>query len=200
MDIALFDFDGTITIRESISCFLRYICRTKWEFYKKILPHLPYVFMYFCGLYPNWKLKQRILASFIRGMDEHEFRELAHRFGDERIDKILRPVAMERIAWHKSRGDRVVIVSAGIRDYIEPWALKNGIEDVIAVDLEVVDGKMTGNLNGLNCYGEEKARRIRSHIDLSEYGGIYAYGDTRGDKEMLAMADLAYYKFKELKH
>ena len=196
MDIGLFDFDGTITTRESISCFLRYICGSNFRFYRKIITHSHRILMYLAGIYPNWRLKQDILSSFIKGMPEEEFRQLAHKFADERIDNILRPIAIEKLNWHKARGDRIVIVSAGIKDYIEPWALKNGITDVIAVDLEVVDGKMTGRLNGLNCYGEEKVRRIKSSIDLSQYGTIYAYGDTKGDKEMLDMADTAYYRFR----
>ncbi len=198
MDIALFDFDGTITTKESISCFLMYISNTRIEFLKRISPHLPYILMYFLGIYPNWRLKQDILGSFVKGMEVERFRAFAYNFSRDRLNNILRPEAMGRIDWHKKRGDEIVIVSAGIKDYIEPWANQNGIRYVIAVDLEVINGKMTGRLNGENCYGREKVRRIKERFDLNKYKNIYAYGDTKGDKEMLAIADYAFYKFRPL--
>ncbi len=196
MNLALFDFDGTITTKESISCFLRYLCGSDGAFYVRIMPFIPKILLYLIGLYPNWRIKQDILAVFIKDMPETEFRQKAHKFAQSRIDMILRKEAMDRIMWHREQGDEIVIVSAGIRDYIEPWARSNGIDNVIAVELEVKEGKMTGMLDGLNCYGPEKVRRVKEALDLSKYDKIYAYGDTKGDIEMLNMADIAFYNFR----
>jgi phosphatidylglycerophosphatase C len=60
--------------------------------------------------------------------------------------------------------------------------------------LEVKNGVVTGKIDGKNCNGKEKAKRIKQAINLNEYDSIYAYGDSAGDKQMLALATYTYYK------
>jgi phosphoserine phosphatase len=66
---------------------------------------------------------------------------------------------------------------------------------IIATRLEIVDNRLTGKLASPNCYGPQKVERIRAALDLSRYGRIFAYGDSRGDREMLALADEKHYRF-----
>lgn len=98
--------------------------------------------------------------------------------------------------WHKEQGDRVVLVSASFEEYLGVWARKIGIE-VIATKMEVQGGKLTGRLATPNCYGAQKVARIRAQIDLTQFDEIYAYGDTRGDKEMLEIAKHKFYRVFE---
>ncbi|HEY0608667.1 MAG TPA: haloacid dehalogenase-like hydrolase, partial [Chitinophaga sp.] len=74
-----------------------------------------------------------------------------------------------------------------------PWCASMGIT-CIATQLEVKDERLTGNILGLNCNGEEKVCRIRAQYNLEQYENIYAYGDSNGDKAMLAIAGTAIYK------
>jgi HAD superfamily hydrolase (TIGR01490 family) len=114
---------------------------------------------------------------------------LAHRFCSEKIPKILRPKAMERIRWHQERGDLIAVVSACPRFILEPWCRLTDV-DIIATELEVDQQKrITGRIDGENCWGKEKVKRIRSRYDLSHFSEIYAYGDSKGDLPMLEIAD-----------
>ena len=104
---------------------------------------------------------------------------------------------MEKIVWHKEQGHKVVIVSASIECWLKPWCDKNGL-GLIATKLEIKDGRVTGKFLTKNCYGIEKANRVKEGYNLDDYDYIYAYGDSRGDKELLALAHESHYKpFRE---
>ncbi len=192
MNLALFDFDGTITYRESISEFLRYALG--WDFYPRLLGQWPYLLGYFLGLVDNQSVKERVLTATLSGRTLKEVADLGQRFAKERLPALVRPKALDRITWHQSRGDEVAIVSASLEVYLRPWAKGVGIRRVIGVELEERDGIVTGKILGKNCYGAEKTRRIREVFDLSQYDEIYAYGDSRGDREMLALATHPFFR------
>ena len=81
-----------------------------------------------------------------------------------------------------------------IADYLfETLGRNDGFDEVIASELEVVEGVVTGRLKGLNCWGPEKTRRLKESIGETTYT-LYAYGNSRGDKELLEMADYPFYK------
>ncbi len=192
MDLALFDFDGTITNRESIGEFIKFILGR--EFFFRMMPILPSLFLYLIGLYGNKQIKEKALTLAISGMEISKLEKKAQEFSSYVLPRFIREKAVERLRWHKDKGDDVVIVSAGLGIYIRPWAQANGIDKVIAMDLEVDRERCTGRLIGENCYGKEKVERIKREIKLDKYDKIYAYGDSRGDREMLAIADEAYYR------
>ena len=98
---------------------------------------------------------------------------------------------------HIERGDDVWIVTASLKDWIAPWAERRGVP-VIGTELEVKNGMLTGRLATPNCRGREKIVRIRQAVDLSGYSKVFAYGDSRGDREMLAMADEAVYRWNRV--
>ncbi len=130
-------------------------------------------------------------------MTEEKFMQVANEYSLKHIDTILRPKAMEKIAWHKEQGHKVVIVSASIECWLKPWCDKHGL-DLIATKLEIKDGTVTGKFLTKNCYGIEKANRAHEQYNLDDYDHIYAYGDSRGDKELLELADESFYKpFRE---
>jgi HAD superfamily phosphoserine phosphatase-like hydrolase len=87
----------------------------------------------------------------------------------------------------------IVIVSASPDNWLKAWCKQFGAA-LISTKLEVRDRKLTGKIDGKNCRGEEKVRRIRMQYDLSNYDEVYAYGDTKGDKPMLALATFAFYQ------
>jgi len=87
----------------------------------------------------------------------------------------------------------VVIVSASAQDWIKDWCAETGVS-MIATKLEVKEGKITGKIEGNNCHGKEKVRRINETYNLSDYNEIYCYGDSRGDKPMLGLGNISFYK------
>ena len=196
MKIALFDFDGTITTDDSLIKFIRFVVGdTKFIWGMAFLS--PMLAAYKLKLIPNYKAKQYMLSYFFKGMSEEEFMRVANEYSLKHIDTILRPKAMEKIVWHKEQGHKIVIVSASIECWLKSWCDANNL-DLIATKLEIKDGIVTGKFLTKNCYGAEKANRVKKQYNLSDYNYIYAYGDSRGDKELLTLADESFYKpFRE---
>lgn len=192
MKIALMDFDGTITKDDSLIKFIRFVVGDVKALWGMILLS-PMLVTYKLKLIPNYKAKQMMLTYFFKGMEEQQFQKVAEEYSLRHIDTILRPKAMEKIAWHKEQGHKVVIVSASIECWLKPWCDNHGL-DLIATRIEMKEGLVTGKLFTKNCYGIEKANRVKEAYALSDYEYIYAYGDSRGDYELLALADEDFYR------
>ena len=184
--LALFDFDGTITKDDSLLKFLRFAVGDV-KFIIGLFFLSPILVLYKLKLIPNYKAKQRMLSWFLKGYSEDEFRKIANEYSLNYIDKIVRPKAMQKIAWHKEQGHKIVVVSASMECWLKPWCDKNELE-LIATKLEIKNGIVTGRFKTKNCYGIEKAVRVREIYNLDDYDHIYAYGDSRGDTELLELA------------
>ena len=192
MKLALFDFDGTITTDDSLIKFVRFVVGDT-KFIWGMIHISPMLTAYKLKIIPNYKAKQYMLSYFFKGMSEEKFLQVASEYSLNHIKTILRPKAMEKIAWHKKQGHKVIIVSASIESWIKPWCAQNNL-DLIATKLEIKENVITGKFLTKNCYGIEKVHRVQKAYNLSEYDYIYAYGDSSGDKELLALADESFYK------
>ena len=192
MNIAFFDFDGTITKKDSTEKFIRYFVGDI-AFIKGIIILLPFIIAYKIRVLSNNEIKKKLITYFFKDIDIEHFIEKAREFSLNMLDPIIRKKALDRITWHKNNGDELVIVSASINLWLLPWCKKNDIA-LIATELEVINNKITGNLVSNNCYGPEKVKRILESYNLSNYTCIYAYGNSRGDYEMLEIATEKFYK------
>ena len=112
-----------------------------------------------------------------------------------RLPHVLRPEAMARLAWHRERGDRIVVVSASLDAYLAPWCRAHGLE-LICSELESREGVLTGNYRGGDCAGAAKAARVRANLRLEDYACVHAYGDTVEDRELLALAHRPVYRWQ----
>jgi len=187
MNLVLFDFDGTLSTKDSYLLFTRFLSRRKYFLGCLLLS--PRIIGYLSGRYPNYALKEDFLKFFYRRKQMDDLQLLADRFCAEKIPAIIRPGAMERIRWHQEHDDVTAVVSACPRLILEPWCHLTKI-DILATELEVdQQSRFTGKIDGKNCWGEEKVRRIRSRYELSDFEGIFAYGDSKGDLPMLEIAD-----------
>jgi len=193
MNIAFFDFDGTITTKDSLPCFIRYAVTTP-NYLIGLLKLSPILIAYTLKLIPNYIAKEKLIVYFFKDWNTHDFQQLAKQFSLEEIDKITRPKAIKQIKWHQQQGHKVVVVSASIEYWLKPWCDKNHI-DLISTRLEIRNDKITGKFATQNCYGSEKASRIKEQYNLTEYNIIYAYGDSRGDTEMLELANKPFYQY-----
>ncbi|OUX36978.1 MAG: hypothetical protein CBE33_04220 [Candidatus Pelagibacter sp. TMED273] len=185
--LALFDFDGTITNKDSLFDFIIY-SKGLLSFIIGIFLLFPFLLLYKLNLLRNDKAKEMVLRYFFKNTSQLNFTKVAEEYSLNRIDKITRTKAIEKLNFHKVNGHKVVIVSASIDSWIRPWCIKNQF-DLVATKLEVKNGYLTGNLLTKNCYGPEKVIRIKEIYNLENYKYIYAYGDSRGDNEMLEIAN-----------
>jgi HAD superfamily hydrolase (TIGR01490 family) len=190
--IAVFDFDGTLTRRDSLLPFLMRLVGPWLPL--RALRALPALAGHSIGMVPNWKAKEDLFHAVLRGTGEADLNAVGARFAGEVIPRLLRPRAMERIREHQDKGDLVVLVSASLEAYLKPWGDANGFDVVAGTRLEVRDGVLTGRLEGANCWGLEKVARLRAAI--GDVGGrhLTVYGDGEGDRELLRMATVARYR------
>lgn len=189
---AFFDFDGTITEGDSFLRFLVY-ATPRPRFFLGLFLLLPVVLLYGLRLISAHVAKAAALYWCFRGEDYLEFRNMAEEFSKAVIPGLVRPEALKRIQWHQSQGHRIFLVSASVEEWVSGFAREHGME-VIATQMEVVDGKLSGRLKTPNNFGPEKVRRIHERVNLRDFEHTWAYGDTRGDKEMLAMVDVGVFK------
>ncbi|MGE4503344.1 MAG: HAD family hydrolase [Thiomicrospira sp.] len=190
--LALFDFDGTLTTKDSLGDFILHAFGKPKTLIGSIILS-PTLAGYALGLIENSQAKQQVINYFFRAKTPQQMQHLGQRYARERIPAILRPAGLQKLQWHQQQGHQIVIVSASAECWLKPWTDAQGYA-LLATRLEVKQNKLTGAYQGQNCHGEEKVRRIQQAYDLTQYAQIYAYGDTEGDKPMLALADHAYYK------
>ena len=194
-----FDFDGTLTTRDTLLEFIRYACGSR-ALLSGFLRYSPLLVLMKLRLYPNWKAKQKVFSHFFKGMDSEAFDALCRRFAaDSR--HLLRPKAVEAVEQARAEGCEVVIVSASIDNWVQPFFTSPaGRADdlpkvtVLGTQIEVADGRLTGRFLSSNCYGQEKVNRLLALYPHRADYHLTAFGDSRGDRQLLAFADEAHYK------
>ncbi len=188
--IHAFDFDGTLTTHDTLLAFIRYAKGTK-AFVKGFLRHAHLLVLMKLHLYPNWKAKQRIFSYYFEGMTEATFNALCRSFAaDSR--HLLRLKGVETMRQAAAEGAEIVVISASIDNWVRPFF--EGDDrlppvTVIGTQIEIQDGRLTGRFLTPNCYGQEKVERFLALYPHRETYHLTAYGDSRGDRELLAFAD-----------
>ena len=191
--LALFDFDGTITTKDTFIEFIRFVKGDVAVGVGFVLL-APILVAYKLRLIPNWRAKEIVFGYFFKNMLYTDFEEYGQRFATEALPKLLRKSAIHEILKLAAEKWEIFIVTASAAEWIRPWSEPYSIT-LLATKWEVIDGKITGRIEGKNCYGEEKSARIQKETDLNSFTEIYAYGDTKGDREMLALATKKHYRF-----
>lgn len=194
--IAFFDFDGTITSRDTLAELLKFKAGT-FRYYLGLVFLSPVLILYKLGLLSNHRAKEIMLEYFLKGESAAEFNAMCREFAETRLPSLFRKGALTEIRRHLQNNTQVVIVTASPENWVQPWCQQFNLE-CIATKLKIRNGKLTGKIAGQNCAGEEKVKHILKRYNLSYYTKIYAYGDTPGDLPMLSLATDSYYKpFKE---
>lgn len=189
LTVAAFDVDGTLTRRDCVVPFL--VRLVGWPRLVAIALSRPLLlFRTAIGRGDRDRVKAHVVGRAVRGIDARRLSEEGSRFATTVASNWLRSDVMGRLSWHREQGHRIVLVSASLRPYLEPFAehVLGGVDAVLCTDVEIgPDGRCTGRLAGRNCRGPEKARRLSDWVPASG-AVIWAYGDSAGDREMLAMA------------
>lgn len=184
--IAFFDFDGTITTKDTLFEIIRYQ-KGAPALYAGLAVLSPLLVLFKMKVISNQRMKEIVLRFFFRDMPVEDFQRRCNDFCRERLPALLRTKALNALAWHKAEGHVVYIVTASAENWVAPWSNTLGIP-CLGSKLEVKDGRVSGLLSGRNCNGDEKVCRIKEAVHLTTFHTIYAYGDSSGDREMLALA------------
>ena len=190
--IAFFDFDGTITTRDTLLEIIKFQ-KGNFKFYLGFIINSPFIIAWKAGIISNQAAKERMLQYFFGGLPVKTFQQRCDEFATNQIQELIRPKAMHEIEKLKASGAEVVIVSASAENWIQQWCSMNDLQ-LIGTKLQVKNDLLTGKIEHFNCHGEEKVNRINAAFDLSLYDEIYCYGDTKGDKPMLRLATFSFYK------
>lgn len=190
--IAAFDVDGTLTFTDSFTLFLRYVAGRE-GYFLKMASLTPVFITYALKIISRDEAKNHLISKFFKDMDYQQYIEKCHDFAKNAYPLIVRKDGLEAVANHIKNNENPIIVSASLEDYLKPWGESIGMKTVLATRLEVKGGKLTGQMLGKNCRAEEKLARIRELYPNAEI--VAAYGDSRGDKEMLEAATKPYYRF-----
>jgi phosphatidylglycerophosphatase C len=190
--IAFFDFDGTITTKDTLLEVIKFQ-KGLPAFYLGFLLNTPWLIAYKLKIITNDSAKQRILVHFFGGMSEAEFQSSCDLFAEKKLPLLIRAGALEELRRLRTLGFEMAVVSASAGNWIRKWTNSLDIK-LISTKLEVKNGFLTGKIDGKNCYGEEKADRIREFWNLADYEDVYVYGDSSGDGPMLSLATRSFYK------
>ncbi len=187
--IAVFDFDGTLTTRDTLFQFIRFVKGTP-AFCWGLFCCSPFLLALALHLYPNGKAKQRFFAHFFKGMDYERFCEYGVAFAPC-VNSMLRATTVQQLREHLLAGHGVYVVTASIEEWVRPWCQSLGVTGVVGTKVEVADGILTGRFCTPNCYGKEKVRRFLEIAPPRSSFVLTAYGDSRGDEPLLQLADFA---------
>ena len=190
--LVLFDFDGTLTTRDTLLEFIRFYhgtLRFLWGFFVTSPP----IILSKLKIIPNWRAKEIVLTWFFKDETLEQFNSKCIVFASRCTPSLIRPKALPEINNYLLEGWRVVVVSASAENWVKPWCDAIGVE-CIATKLELEDNKLTGKIAGKNCYGRQKVVRILEKLNINEYKKIVVYGDSSGDREMLELGHQKFYK------
>jgi phosphatidylglycerophosphatase C len=184
--IAAFDLDGTLTWADAFTSFLRARAGRR-IFWSRVLPLAPLFPAFLAGALDRKALKERFARRLLGGGAVDKVEIQVEDFWTHIGAKLLRADAVAEVERRRAGGERIVIVTACPEIIAAPLARRLGA-DLIGTRLVVRDGRLTGDIEGANCRGAEKVRRLEA-----TYGSglrlAAAYGDSAGDRELLARAE-----------
>ncbi|HEY8615855.1 MAG TPA: HAD-IB family hydrolase [Phenylobacterium sp.] len=187
-----FDFDGTLTVKDSFTAFLKW--RAGPARYALGLARLVPAAAAYLVHRDRGRIKAAAVKEFLHGVSHDELEADARRFAKTQAARLLRPDALA--TWRKWRAEPVtlVIVTASPELLVGAFAEDLGAYTVLGTQLSYdADNRVMGAFSGPNCRGAEKVVRLKE-VFGQDMVLKAAYGDTSGDTEMIAMAEIKGYR------
>lgn len=188
----LFDFDGTLTYKDTMFLFLKYYNPTK--FYLAFAKHIPLFVLLKLKLADAEKVKKSFVSAILKGERLSKITQKSQDFFNKFHKEIIRPNAWDFINNIDPSQTESYIVTASLDIWVKPFADLFGMK-LLATQAEFNDDLFTGNFVGKNCNGDEKRCRIEAEFKDKKYDKTIAFGDTDGDREMMAWADESQFEF-----
>ena len=191
--LSVFDFDGTLTYHDSFIPFLKFAFGRR-KFARRIIKMVFPTLRCFRRKLTRDELKEVLIKTFLTDIKEEWLKEKAEAFCKAYWTKLMRPAGLLAVAEEINRHAEVTICSASPAMVLQPFADRLGIK-LIGTTLEVVDGVLTGKIIGNNCRCGEKIKRLeRVYGELTQYH-LRAWGDSRGDHELLYAAQDPHWRY-----
>lgn len=190
--LSVFDFDGTLTRRDSFVPFLRFAFGNGF-FARRMLRMIWPSLRYMGRRISRDELKAQLIQTFLAGVKEQWVAQKAVVFKSQAWARLMRPQGVISVKQELASGAEVTICSASPALVLKPFAEQLGIK-LIGTELEVIDGVLTGRISGDNCRCEAKVLRLEAVYGVLTQYRMRAWGDTRGDHELLAAAQDAHWR------
>lgn len=186
VEVAAFDVDGTLTVRDCVVPFMREVGGVSRLSRGALGSPVP--FAKALGRRDRDGIKAMIIRSTFTGLDVQQVRDRGVMYAAKVVERWIRPDVAARLRWHQREGHVTVLVSASLEPYLHPLGDFVGVDAVLCTELEESDGRYTGEIRGANCRGPEKVRRLSRWLEEAGLGGVrpaFAYGDSSGDRQLL---------------
>ena len=188
----LFDFDGTLTYKDTMFLYLKFY--NSMKFYVQFVKHIPLFVLLKLKLADAEKVKKSFISSILKGESRTKIEKKSQSFFEKYQDEIFRVNALEFINNIDRTQTESYIVSASLDIWVKPFAEKLEMK-LLSTRAEFKNDIFTGNFVGKNCNGPEKVKRIIETVNERKFDKIIAFGDTSGDREMLSWADESHFEF-----
>jgi phosphatidylglycerophosphatase C len=186
VSLVLFDFDGTLTTRDTIWPFGAFLVqRAHGNSYAKAA----WLLFLLAGLkiraLSNHQFKERFCTLLLRGRSEQEIRGLVKLFADSVVGGMLNRQLVDALRQHQCSGDDVYLLSSNFSLVLQPWQEAWAVVGVIATEAETQNGQFTGRIIGRACDGQEKLARALAMFGDERLEQATAYGDSRSDRYIM---------------
>ncbi len=187
--VAAFDVDGTLTVRDCVKPFLLRV--GGWSSISQALARKPVAAFGAAARRDRDRMKELIVGGVLRGRKVSQIEALGEQFAQQVEADWLRADTMSRLRWHQRAGHRIVLVSASLGPYLRPLGRRLGVDDVLCAEPRRAGDEFADGLDGANCRAAEKVRRLDAWLAERRLqdATVWAYGDSAGDRELLARAD-----------
>ena len=189
--LILLDLDGTLTTKDTMLVFAKKMVGPL-RYYYALLKISPIWIANLLGLASRTRMKEKFIVNVFLGKSRSELEKLGEEFALNHLPGLIKTSANNAINEWKKSEDKIVIVSASFNLWIQPWTEQNGM-DLLSSSIEWQNERCTGVR--FDCNREEKVKAILDNYDLEKFDEVLAFGDSKGDTEMLNLADQKFYRF-----
>ncbi|MCX6198818.1 MAG: HAD-IB family hydrolase [Bacteroidetes bacterium] len=188
--LAIFDFDGTLTLRDTTFGFVFYFAGTA-KAIVSLLAILPYWILAGLGQLKMQTVKEKLFKIIFGGCSIFKVQKCGNSYGANEIPKILHPTVYSEMKKLQSQGFEILILSASCSVWLKSWCEKECLQ-LICSELEISNNCFTGKLKGQNCYGKEKLKRLYEVYEIDKINEVVAYGNHASDLHYMKLAREAY--------
>jgi phosphatidylglycerophosphatase C len=187
----VFDLDGTITRFDTLPAYLALCLAARPWRLPRLLLVLP-ALLCFPFQHDRGALKGSLIHAALGGLPRPWLARQARRFTAWLVRRGLYGEALSAIAAHRSRGDRLLLMTASTELYAPAIAAALGFPPPLCTRLRWCGERLEGHLAGPNCRGEQKRRELATVIEREAPQRVYAYGNSASDLPHLELAQEAY--------
>ena len=189
-DVVVFDLDGTVIRGDSYVAFLLgFLKRNPTRVFR--VAFLPFFLSaYWCGFRDNSWLKVRFLSAIMGGAARSQIELWAEMFARDLVTRAIKGRARDTIERHRQEGARLVLATASLDLYVEPFSRLLGFDHTVCTKVAWTDdGRLDGRLLGGNCYGDAKLAGVNALMLDEDLPAItIAYSDHHDDLPLLKAA------------